>query len=624
MHVIPHNPLFDTLQRGEKVFLEAWFNLTHAQSLDSYRVRCHNGRTILEELKREMGISVAKDADLAVVAAEAQTLGAADTVLQSMLGSAWPRLQPLLSSLAKVKAKAQKKEKDDSKEDEAEEEKTGRIRSQLDYVLTDILPQLPDRYLAELIKALEAAIQAADAELILRYCSTLASDLIARGWAVASLHTWVETHFLSQSWASLSFAERFKFFADRIQQAKKAYDVVFVLSGSDDIANLNQFCGVSFSATPPAFSSKDLRSARYLEKFLRENPHRAFARVTVDAVDQFSAIHEAEEKLAKCQDRLRFNFIAIPLERWQQVLVTLSGDQDVKRAKLLSAKASIPSPSHHLKLDAFLEDSRKLDTLFSNGQIDDSSHRRIEAAIRHYRLGLDARSYHDMLLNWWMGLETLTNTGGDGRGGIGGKVLTNGVPLLCHRYLAMQLRYLCGVVQASCVGEWPPEVAAMLGAEPPKYLNAYQLVQALQTQVVADAIKAKVSALPWVEMRWERFRALVNDAPKLAAYLDDHEVRVRWHLQRLYRLRCCLVHGTPVVTPLQLPTANLEYYLREAIYVVLEALEGAAQIPSLEVVFDRTQICSSRRKEILHTKALSASDAVRGAMQTDLTFRVSA
>lgn len=623
MHVIPHNPLFDTLQSGEKIFLEAWFNLTHAQSLDSYRVRCHNGRTILEELKREMGITVAKDADLAVVAAEAHVICAADAVLQSMLGPAWQRLQPLLNSLAKARAKAPKKDKDESKEEEAEEEKVGRIRSQLDYVLTDILPQLPDRYLAELIKALEAAINASDVEAISRVCGILASDLIARGWAVASLHTWVETHFLSQSWASLSFAERFKFFADRIQQAKKAYDVVFVLSGSDDIANLHQFCGVSFSATPPAFSSKDLRSARYLEKFLRANPHRAFARVTVDAVDQFSAIHEAEEKLAKCQDRLRFNFIPIPLERWQQVLVTLNGDQDVKRAKLLSAKASIPSPSHHLELEAFLEGSRKLDALFSDGQIDDSSRRRIEAAIRHYRLGLDARSYHDMLLNWWMGLETLTNTGGDGRGGIGGKVLTNGVPLLCHRYLAMQLRYLCGAVQAAS-GEWPLEVTSMLSEAPPKYLSAVQLLQALQTQVVADAIKTKVSSSPWVEMRWERFRALVNDAPKLAAYLDEHETRVRWHLQRLYRLRCCLVHGTPVVTPLQLPTANLEYYLREAIYVVLDALEDATQIPSLEVVFDRTLICASRRKEILHTKTLSAPEAVRGAMQADLTFRISA
>jgi len=622
MHSIPQNSLFDTLQRGEKIFLETWFNLTHAQSLDSYRVRCHNGRTILEELKREMGISVAKDADLAVVAAEAQVLGSGDPVLQKVLGPTWQRLQPLLGSLAKAKAKSQKKEQDDSKEDEAEKEKAGRTRAQLSYVLTDVLPHLPTRYLTELIKALEVAIKAADEDHILRYCGSLASDLIAHGWAVASLHTWVETHFLSQSWASLPFDDRLKFFADRMQQAKKAYEVVFVLSGSNDIATLGQFCGVAFSATPPEFSSKDLRSARNFEKFLRENPQRAFATVIVDAVDQFSAIHEAEEKLAKCQDRLRFNFISIPLERWQRVLVTIRGDQSVKTAKLLSAQASIPSPAHHLKLDAFLQDSTKLDSLFASGQIDDPSRRRIEAAIRHYRLGLDARSYHDMLLNWWMGLETLTNTGGDGRGGIGGKVLTNGVPLLCHRYLAMQLRYLCGVVQATC-GEWPPEVTTMLGEAPQKYLTAAQLVQALQTPAVADAIKVKVAARPWVELRWERFRLLVNDAPKLAAYLDDHETRVRWHLQRLYRMRCCLVHGTPVVTPLQLPTANLEYYLREAIYVVIEALEGASQIRSLEAVYDRTGLCASRRKEILHTKNLPAADAVRGAMQSGITFQLS-
>lgn len=604
MHVIPHNPLFDTLQRGEKVFLEAWFNLTHAQSLDSYRVRCHNGRTILEELKRELGIAVAKDEDLAVVAAEAIVIGDADHLLQSALGANWKLLRGHLDTLSKAK-------KDEGKNE--------RLRVQLDYLLTDLLPGLPEAYLKQVLTALSASMQAADDALTLQLAGSLASDLTARGWAVASLHSWVETHFLSQSWASLSFAERFRFFAERMQQAPEAYEVVFSLSGSSEVGNLGLFCGVEFSRTPPPVSPDDLRSVRHLDKFLRTNAQRSFAKTEVRAVDQFSAIHEAEEKLAKCQDRLRFNFIAMPVERWRHhVLVTRKADN---KAKLVPALTSIPSPAHHLKLDAFLEASRQLDQLFSSGQLDESSRRRIEAAVRHYRLGLDARSYHDMLLNWWMGLETLTNTGGDGRGGIGGKVLTNAVPLLAHRYLNMQLRYLCGVVQAACE-EWPAEVATMLGETPPKFLTASQLLHALQNQPVADAIKTKLAAHPWVELRWERFRVLVGDAPKLAAYLDEHESRVRWHLHRLYRLRCCLVHGTPVVTPLQLPTANLEYYLREAIYVVLIALGRAQQIRSLEAVFDRTNSCASRRKELLHTKGLSAADAVRGALQTDLTFRL--
>ena len=603
MHVIPHNPLFDTLQRGEKVFLEAWFNLTHPQSLDSYRARCHNGRTILAELKREMGIPVAKDTDLAGIALEAVGIADTDCVLQNALGANWKILRGHLDALAKVK----------------EEGKSDRLRTQLDYLLTDTLPDLPPVYLKQVLAALAAAIQAADDEAILRLSSALASDLTTRGWAVASLHSWVETHFLSQSWESLIFSERFRFFAERMQQAPGSYEVVFSLSGSGEVGTIGSFCGVEFSTTVPGVSAEALRTVRNLDKFIRPNAQRSFAKLGVQAVDQFSAVHEAEEKLAKCQDRLRFNFIAMPVDRGRRlVLVTRKTDGKIK---LLQSLPSIPSPAHHLKLDDFLAASRQLDRLFSSGQIDDTSRRRIEAAIRHYRLGLDARSYNDMLLNWWMGLETLTNSGGDGRGGIGGKVFTNAVPLLSNRYLNTQLRYLCGVVQAACDG-WPPEVDAMLGGPPPKYLSAFQLLQALQTQTVAGAIKSKLAAHPWVELRWDRFCALVGDASKLANYLDEHETRVRWHLQRLYRLRCCLVHGTPVESPLQLPTANLEYYLREAIYVVLEALAKAPQIRSLDAVFDRTQYCSSRRKELLHTKGPAAADAVRGAMQTDLTFRL--
>ncbi len=623
MHVIPHNPEFDTLQRGDKLFLEAWFNLTHTRSLDSFRVRCHNGRTILEELKREAGHSFAGPADIAVIATEAKEICSKDTVLLQLLGPAWPLLSDILGKLMKPKgekapeaAQVNAASSDPKPTDETGPDKT---RAQLDYVLTDVLPPLPARYLQKILSTLEAAITASDDEAILRLTDCLATELAARGWAVASLHSWVETTFLGASWVSLPFVERFRYFAERMQRSPEEYEVVFSLSGSSELDSLGDFCSVQFSRTPPTVQSEDAIAARGVEKFLRANPQRTFAKTVVLAVDQFSAIHEAEEKLAKCQDRMRFNFISLPVERWRHgALVTRLSD---KKSKVVPSLASIPSPEHHLKLGPFLKASEKIDELFNSDQIDDTSRRRIEAAVRHYRLGLDARSYHDMLLNWWMGLETLTNTDGHGRGGIGGKVMDNAVPLLAHRYLHMQLRYLGGVVKSAC-GEWPVEIAAALGQQPPPYLNSAQLLHVLQTPAAFAAVTAAIVSHPWVELRWKRFQVLANDPNKLSKYLTEHETRVRWHLKRLYRMRCCLVHGTPVVTPLQLPTANLEYYLREAIYVVMIALGRAPQIRSLEGVFDRAHYCASRRHGLLH-KGGSAADAVNAAFATEITLQLS-
>ncbi len=122
-------------------------------------------------------------------------------------------------------------------------------------------------------------------------------------------------------------------------------------------------------------------------------------------------------------------------------------------------------------------------------------------------------------------------------------------------------------------------------------------------------------------MHWSQFRQLADDPAKLATHFEEHEKRVRWHLSRLYRLRCCLVHGTPVYTPLQLPTANLEYYLREAIYVVLGAFIRARQIGALEDLFDRAVNCSTRRMTILKDKNAKPASLTL-ALESDFTFHL--
>lgn len=117
------------------------------------------------------------------------------------------------------------------------------------------------------------------------------------------------------------------------------------------------------------------------------------------------------------------------------------------------------------------------------------------------------------------------------------------------------------------------------------------------------------------------FHELATQPKKLASYLDEHEQRVSWHLERLYRFRCCLVHGTPVVTPLQLPTANLEYYLRECIYLVLDTLLAAPQIPTLEVIFERAKSAATRRRTLL-TDSSAALAAILPALETSFIFPI--
>ena len=590
MHALPYSPHYGTLRAGEKFFLEAWFNLTHERSLDSYRVRYHNGRTILEELHREMGMPMASATDLGAIVAEAREICGADTVLQGVLGtSTWVVLEKLLAADANV-AKGKPEDLVDPR------------KEQFAYVLEDVLGKLPSPYLKNALADLEAAIDAEKLEDILGLCDLIATDLSAHGWAVGSLHTWVRSHFLDTARQNIAFMERWRLFRTRVQAEAEDYTVTLELSGGKTLKALTDFAGFTFSANPPAAMPGNPGATPALSKFLQPNPFRIYASTTIKAVDQNAAAHEAVEKFAHCQDRLRFNYCDEPIVReGQRVLVLRVRDG---RQKMVPLVYGIPNPEHHLLLPVFLKANKLLDDLFGSTQIEKNSQRRIEAAVRQYRLGLDAGGYPDKLLNWWMGLETLTNTE-FAKGGIGERVVKNSVPLLCHHYFQTQLRTLSRVVAMALRKQWPAQVTGALRApaNPQKDLTWEQLLTVLRDVQAAQAVEAALATdHPWVQLRWKRFCDLAKTPDSLAKHLAAHEKRLRWHLQRLYRIRCCLVHGTPVQTSLQLPAANLEYYLREAIYRVLIAIGRSPNLHSLEAVFERATYCKERRVTALADK----------------------
>ena len=594
-----NNSHFESLETGQKAFLEAWFNLTHERSLDSFRLRCHNGRTILAELKRESGFEFASTSDIALLAQEAQVFCANDPILPDLLGNSSPALYNQIALLAK------KKPDDDSKKE----------RRQIKLILADLLPQLDQRYLNATIQALESAIAANLKDKIPSLTGILATEMAARGWALSGLHRWVESHFLVGAGEGGTFAERFGIFANRLKRAPQVYQVVVALSGNPELPRLGLFGGFEFSETPPSFSFAANITTSNFDRFLRRNPHRTFATASVEALDNRAAAHKAQEKLAICLDRLRFNFARDTVMNQRQVLVYRPSAQT---ARLIHLDSSIPSPEHHLPWAGFLAANQQIADLIASGRVASESRRRIEAALRHYRLGLDGNSYHDKLLNWWMGLETLTNAG-EGKG-IGDRVVKISLPLLALDYFEIQLQYLFGVLGEAC-GSLPPRIGEILPVGPIKHANLEHKLSVLQDSAAQAQIAQALQRHPWVLSRWNRFVVLACDPKRLLVYLEEHELRVRWHLLRLYRIRCCLIHGTPVDMPLQLPSANLEFYLRATIHVCLDALVHNNHIEDLESVFERATICLNQRREILNASGAGTTEILR-ALTTGIVFQL--
>jgi len=125
-----------------------------------------------------------------------------------------------------------------------------------------------------------------------------------------------------------------------------------------------------------------------------------------------------------------------------------------------------------------------------------------------------------------------------------------------------------------------------------------KLLQSGQGQALCDCLSGNLL----LERHANRVRIWLTDAKLCSQQLDGHLSRVQWHLHRLYRIRCCIVHGAPVRFKLTLAASNLEYYLKQTILLTMEALDSHDHVSGLDEVYERAQLCNNRVLESLRDR----------------------
>jgi hypothetical protein len=114
------------------------------------------------------------------------------------------------------------------------------------------------------------------------------------------------------------------------------------------------------------------------------------------------------------------------------------------------------------------------------------------------------------------------------------------------------------------------------------------LVTALRDKLELDAILDQLADYPILKNVLTRF-ATSNSGPKQTGdYLKLHELHLQWHIHRLYRIRCDIVHSASSVRGLGLYSANLEFYLKVMLRSVISSL-GAGGAKSLNEHYHRVE-----------------------------------
>jgi hypothetical protein len=425
-------------------------------------------------------------------------------------------------------------------------------------------------------------------ERVERVCCDLLSAVHADGFSLESLHLLykiMSTEVARNSNAAMTlpynFSHRFAKIEEILLALPRRYKIVFTIDGMPH--PINQVSGIYGEVTismqePEEFllASEKLKSESRWKKSWAANNQRLFAEVEIYGKDGRSAGMLAYSKVGRLLDLIRFEFNAENLR-----LSTDFALIELEKLILLPLPQIVPNPKPQRSasdLGAFVA---HLDSISSRDHQQSDAKDRILSAFRFYRIGTAASTFENKLVNWWTALEYLMKGSKKG-GAIGDSVKNSLVPSLGLMHLSKHLLafkealssldgYFGEGSEAISFSSLTVDMVYSILTDP---VRSIQLVQACSEQ-------------PYLSHHLNKLAARLQSEANIAEALKDHDRKLRWQVQRVYRARCDIVHSARSVVTAGLLCANLEYYLRSVLGAILVAYRNIPTLRGPTEFFER-------------------------------------
>ncbi|MEY3226848.1 MAG: hypothetical protein RLZZ536_1467 [Planctomycetota bacterium] len=573
MRFVPRTEIsIPRFQPHELLFLDCWYGLTHEKSLDSYRVRCLNARTVVRELCDEVTEGRIDQPEFQGLCGESLAILQSDPILALFFSRGLAAIRPFLELPPHLPGSGEKKERE-------KPENHDRLK-ELIFAATDLLAELESRYFSTACDQLIESLAQAKVQSIAQLTGAVVSDLVSRGWELGELFRW-HRKFLAED--GRTFSQNLEFMIECLKRPPTEFKVTLRISGGKKVRQLTEFR--SFSLSPKSRIQPD---QEYQKRFASEDGYSVFAEGTFRSVDFLSAAIQARDAIEPLLDALRFEFEPGLLSIDARAFVVRVSDD---KQMILHVDNPVPNPVGKLDEESFKNFSERLASVLESATIETESKNRIETALRRYRFGRDSDNYADKFLHWWMGLEALTSVGGTRIGRTVSENVKYG--MLCG-YLFRILRDMLVTLKYLRV-EWHANYRDVVPVESFADTDVAGLLRIIRDKALAAQLWGSIPNCSYVAERGRQISTWVTDPLKAESQLSSHLQRLNWHVDRLYRIRCCLVHGSQVRFRLALYSANLEYYLKQMLMFTLNELAMHGHITDLAGLYQRNAVLWARR-----------------------------
>lgn len=542
-------------------FIQAWYSLMHRNTLDSHRARCMNSANIIRELQRLICLREEDkrvDRDIQMVAREALEILESDQIIEHF-SLHTKRLYPLLNEFAADNKKKGKEEKD---------------RQLASYYLKDFASDLDERYLNLLFDELNNAVcENHDHETIFNLTNSLLSVMVDMGHSTTVLFSAVKNILCKQG--GEDFQSRFNHLRHLLTQDVNEFELTFKLRNFSKFHHsMNQLGPIKFLHDVNISTTDES-----IQKFLSKGLNVVFAQIKAEGLDAEATGINGKQQLDNMLDLIRFELEGNIIDVDDQFLAIR---EDNSFRKLLKLPSQIPNPRRNIKNSEFKDFLGDVEYVTSYAPISEESRKKITSAFRFYRLGRDAVQYENKFINWWTALEYLVRTGDEGS--IISEVEEKITNILLLNYATKHLKsYIPACI--FCGMEFDQS-----GIDPVDFYNTIQQPEEF------EKIKDNLHKSPLLKYALIKFQKHTQDPSAIHNFLKRHENHLRWHMNRLWRMRCDIVHSANYTINITLLSANLEYYLKTVLWLILKFLRANPCIESIEELFMRTDSAVKRLK----------------------------
>ncbi|MGM0598164.1 MAG: hypothetical protein ACQES9_14115 [Myxococcota bacterium] len=526
-----------------------------------------NSVNIIYELQRlihRREVDKRVDGDIPMVAREALEILKTDQII-GYFSLHTERLYPLLDRFAT------KKKKKGNKVDQ----KDFQLAS---YYLKDFASDLEEKYLNLLFNELNNAIcEIHDHEAIFNLTNSLLSLMVDLGHSTTVLFSAVKNILCKQS--REDFQSRFNNLRYLLTQGVSEFELTFKLRNFSKFHySMNQVGPIRF------LNNVDISiTDESIQKFLsKKGLNVVFAQMKAEGLDAEAAGINGKQQLDNMLDLIRFELEGNIIDVDDQFLAIRA---DNSFQKLLKLPSQIPNPRRNINNSEFRDFLEDVEYVTLQAPISEESRKKITSAFRFYRLGRDAVQYENKFINWWTALEYLVRTGDEGS--IISEVEEKITNILLLNYATKHLKsYIPACV--FCGMDF-----GQSGIDPVDFYNSIQ--QPEEFKKIIDNLHES----PLLKYALIKFQKHTQDPSAIHNFLKRHENHLRWHMNRLWRMRCDIVHSANYTINITLLSANLEYYLKTVLWMILKFLRANPCIESIEELFMRTDSAVKRLKEDL-------------------------